>query len=171
MTTNYTQKIVLLVALSVLLTACSSDNTDLQNYINEVKQRPGRPIEPIPKLSPLPIFKYPEGDVRRSPFKPVNVHKTDQFAPDQKRKKQPLEMFPLDALKFVGTLKEGNVIWALIKEPDNQVLRVRIGDYMGQNYGRVIAIKEDMLKLEESLQDAGKWQKKVTTINLDTGKE
>lgn len=165
------KKIVLFSAFSLLLTSCSGDNTDLQNYINEVKQRPGRPIEPIPKLSPLPIFKYPDNDPRRSPFKPVSMHRTDQMAPDQNRKKQPLEMFPLDALKFVGTLKEGSVIWALIKEPDSQVLRVRVGDYMGQNYGRVISIKEDTIKLEESIQESGKWQKKLTTINLDTGKE
>lgn len=165
-----TANIILLSFLSLLLASCIGDNSDLRKYINDVKQRPGKPIEPIPTLAPLPIFKYPENDNRRSPYKPVDLKKrSDQFAPDKNRKKQVLEVFPLDALKFVGTLQEGSVIWALIKQPDGQITRVRIGDYMGLNYGRIIAIQADVIKLEETIKDSGTWEKRVTTLNLDKG--
>jgi len=166
------KKAFFISSLALMLPACSGDDTDLQNYINDVKHRPGRPIEPIPKLAPLPIFKYPENDVRRNPFKPMDIKKrSDENAPDKNRKKQPLELYPLDALKFVGTLKQGNTVWALIKQPNKQVTRVRIGDYIGQNYGRVISIKDSTIKLEESIKDTGTWEKRITTLNLDTGKE
>lgn len=162
---------VILGTLSLFLSACSGDNSDLVKYINDIKSRPAKSIEPIPRFAPLPKFKFPENDQRRSPFKPV-VHRknVDQYAPDQKRIKQPLEAFPLDALKFVGILEQGSVIWALIKQPDMQISRVRVGDYMGQNYGRIIVIKRDLIKLEETVKDTGTWEKKITTINLDTGK-
>lgn len=72
---------------------------------------------------------------------------------------------------MIGTLKKDNEIWALIRQPDGQISRVRVGDYMGQNYGRIILIKNDLIKLEETVQKSGTWEKQSTTINLDTGKQ
>ncbi len=157
--------------LSALTSGCSGDNDDLQQYINEIKRRPPKTIEAIPKFAPLPIFKFPENDVRRSPFKPVDLKKrNEQFAPDKNRKREPLESFPLDAIKFVGILKQGNETWALIREPDSQIVRARVGGYMGQNYGRIMSINEDTIKLEETIKNSGTWEKVTTTLKLDTGK-
>lgn len=156
--------------IALLCTACTGDNSDLSNYINDIKNRPGAPIEAIPKFAPLPVFKFPENDSRRSPFKPIDVKKTDQYAPDQKRVKQPLEAFPLDGLKFVGILKEGSQLWALISTPSKKVVPVKVGNYMGLNYGRIISIKSNEIKLEETVKNAGTWEKHITTIHLDTGK-
>ena len=156
--------------ISMLLAACSVDNAELYRYINQIKTRPSRPIEPIPQFSPLPIYKFPDNDGRRSPFRPVDQKKRgDLLAPDSNRKKQPLEVFPLDALRYVGLLKEQNQVWALIQQPDKQVTRIAIGDYMGQNYGKVIEIKENFIKLQETVKITGKWENQTTTINLTAG--
>lgn len=165
---NY--KLLILVAL--LLVSCSDDNQDLSNYIKQIKQKKVRELEPIPNFTPLTGFKFPENTNRRNPFKPTNQRKTvDLQAPDKHRAKQPLEAFPLDSLKFVGTLKQDNEIWALIKEPSTQITRVRVGDYMGQNYGRIILIRNDVMKLEETVKGpSGAWEKHVTTLELNTGK-
>ncbi len=158
------------VLLSLLLSACADDKSELYRYINDIKTRPSRAIEKIPQFSPLPNYKFPDNDNRRSPFKPVDVKKrNDAFAPDSKRLKQPLEAFPLDALKFVGTLKERDQVWGLIKQPDQQIIRVKLGDYMGQNYGKVIEIKNDHIKVEETVKVSGAWEKQTTTINLYLG--
>ncbi len=163
-------RVLLVILFSLLLISCSGDNSDLVKYINDIKARPPMKIEPIPQFAPLPIFKFPENDNRRNPFKPIDQKKrTDLFAPDQKRPKQPLEAFPLDALKFVGTLKEGSEVWALIKRPDLQINRIRVGQYMGQNYGRVVLIKNDSIQLEETVKNSGTWEKHITTIKLYTG--
>src|SRR5580704_2249168 len=91
----------IVVFFSLLLSACSGDNSDLVKYINDIKARLPMKIEPIPQCAPLPLFKFPEHDNRRNPFKPIDQQKrTDLFAPNQKRIKQPLEAFPLDSLKF-----------------------------------------------------------------------
>ena len=156
--------------IALLCTACTGDNSDLSSYINDVKSRPVTPIEAIPKFAPLPIFKFPENDDRRSPFKPVEVKKMDQYAPDQKRLKQALEAYPLDGLKFVGILKQGNELWALILDPEKKVVPVKVGNYMGLNFGKIISIKSNEIKLEETTRNSGTWEKKITTIQLDAGK-
>lgn len=165
-------KNIVISLLPLLLNACSGDNSDLVKYINDTKARQVKHIDPIPQFASLPIFKFPENDNRRSPFKPVEQKKReDLYAPDQKRIKQPLEDFPLDALKFVGTLKQETEIWALIKQPDKQITRIRIGEYMGQNYGRVVGIKNDLIQLDETIKNSGTWEKHRTTIDLYTGKQ
>lgn len=164
-------KSLLISVLALVLCACSNGNSDLTKYIQEVKARPSHVVEPIPQFAPLPTYKFPENDNRRSPFKPVELKKRiDIYAPDQKRMKQALEAYPLDALKFVGTLKQQNDVWALIKLPDKQIVRIKVGDYMGENYGHVILIKDNLIKLEETTKASGEWEKRITTINLDTGK-
>ena len=168
---NKTAKEALFITIiSILISACTGDNSDLVKYITDVKSRHGIPIEPIPKFSPLPVFRFPENDTRRSPFKPVEHQKQDLYAPDQKRVRQPLEAYPLDALKFVGILKEDNILWALIKNPEKKIIPVKVGNYMGLNYGRIIAIKNNEIKLEETVKDSGTWAKRVTTLHYDTGK-
>ena len=159
-----------LVSLILLCSACTGDNSDLENYINDVKSRPGPPVEAIPKLVPLPKFRFPENDTRRSPFKAMDIKNPNQDAPDQTRVKQPLEAFPLDALKFVGILKQDNQLWALINNPQKKVIPVKVGNYMGLNYGRIISITNNEIKLEETVKNSGTWEKHITIIHLYTGK-
>lgn len=167
---NHTRP-VLISLLLIVLTACSGDNNDLSQYIHSVKMRKTRAILPIPTFAALPGFKFPEDDNRRNPFKPTSQKKlVDPFTPDQRRVRQVLEAYPLDSLKFVGTLTQDHQIWGLIKQPSSQISRVRVGDYMGQNYGRISVIKNNSIKLEETIKSAsGAWEKHMTTLELYTG--
>lgn len=156
------------VFLSLLLCACSSSEDELTRYIHRVKSRPPKPIEPIPEFKPLAKFEFPVDDKRRSPFKPVTEEGQDLFSPNTKRPKQPLEAFPLDALQFVGLLKQGHLVWALISQPSGLVTRVKVGDYLGKNYGQVTEIKENTMVIEETVQVAGRWEKRKITIDMHT---
>lgn len=154
----------------VMLIACSSSGEkELDNYIQTVKARKARPIEPIPSYIPHSKFAYPETDHRRDPFKQKELvtDDPDQFAPDITRPKAPLEAFPLDALKFVGILQQGPHIWGLVSLPTGEIVRVRPGDYMGKDYGKIIRITQTTLVLEERIRVSGKWQKKETVFNLN----
>lgn len=166
-------KLLLSMLLILSLSACVEDNYDLVQYIHEVKERKSPPIPQIPNFEPLPVYKFPDNGKRRNPFNPLNQKKptADPYAPDQKRIRQPLESYPLDALKFVGEIKQSGTVWGLIKQPDSQIVRVRVGDYMGQNYGRIKAIKSNSILLEETIKGtSGKWEKQITTLELFTGK-
>lgn len=162
-----------LFLISLALTACTDDNYDLIQYIHSIKRRVSPPIEAIPNFAPLPVFKFPEESNRRNPFKPTSVKKQtiDPYAPDQKRIKEPLESYPLDALQFVGILKQGADVWGLIKQPNGQIVRVKVGNYMGQNYGQIKSIKTNVIQLDETVRgSSGKWEKQITSLELFSGK-
>lgn len=158
----------IILSASVLLVAGCSNDEDLNQYIHKIKSRPARKIDPIPEFKPLPKYEYPEKMVRRNPFKVFQTKsKFDVAAPDKNRKKQPLEAFPLDSLKFVGLLERDHAVWALIQQPNGSISRIQSGEYMGQNYGRVLKITQDSIRLEETVKMAGKWEKKITNIQLN----
>lgn len=155
------------VLLTLLLSACDDSDENLSRYILKVKNRPLKPIEPIPSFKPIPIFVFPESDNRRNPFKAMQVSsQADKFAPNMNRLKQPLEAFPLDALKFVGLLKQGNLVWGLISQPGGLVTRIKVGDYMGQDYGQVVQINDQSIRIEETQLMSGRWHKKTVTFQL-----
>ena len=58
-------------------------------------------------------------------------------------------------------MKEGNQLWALIRDPEKKVVPVKVGNYMGLNYGRIISIKSNEIKLEETLRTSGTWEKHI----------
>jgi len=163
-----TKTSLVLLLYTVLLVGCSSDDSELGHYIYEIKSRPAKAIEAIPEFQSPPKFAYPENDTRRSPFKPIVAERPteDISAPNPLRPKQSLEAFPLDALKFVGVIKEGTTVWALITQPNGMVARVKAGDYMGKNYGRINSIDSNTITLEETVQTAGKWEKKIISLKL-----
>jgi type IV pilus assembly protein PilP len=169
---NKLLRIISFVLCPILLLACGSNNDSLDKYIDSIKAKPPVAIEPLPAFAPVPLFNYPESINRRDPFKQPDIaKKVDLSAPNPNRKKQPLEMFPLDALKFVGTLKQENLVWGLILQPNGRLTRIKPGDYMGQNYGKVLVIKESGIKLQELVKSQGKWEKQFITLNLNVSKE
>lgn len=159
---------VTVIFVSLLLAGCgSSDDSELTRYIDSVKSKGARPIAPIPVFEPLEKFSYPENEERRNPFKPIAIeNQSDVAAPNINRPKQPLEAFALDSLKFVGVLELGRTKWALIRQSNGMVSRVRPGDYMGKHYGQVLKISNDTIDIEETVQVNGLWEKKKITMNM-----
>lgn len=158
------------IGLLVLISACASEQGDLQAYIAETKGRPPAPIEPIPPIQVSDEFEYRE-DGLRDPFLGAKPDRTandsDTPKPDPDRRKQPLERYPLDTLKMVGNLVRQGKNWALVQDPEGIVHRVSPGDYLGQNDGRVSLIKEDEIQLDELLADgAGGWIQREAQISL-----
>lgn len=74
-----------------------------------------------------------------------------------------LENYGLDTLEFVGTLSSDKSI-GLIKTPDFGVLKIKVGEYMGKNNGKVIAINTSSIVLQEKLLRNGLWKNKKTVL-------
>ncbi|MGB5256136.1 MAG: pilus assembly protein PilP [Woeseiaceae bacterium] len=151
-------KNVLLVALStVLLSACAGDMDDLDQYINEIKARPGGRIEPLPEITPYEIFTYvADAQGLRSPFVPDTPQasgSTGGTRPDLDRSREYLESFPLDSLGMVGTLYIGETMYGLVRTSDGLIHRVVPGNYLGQNDGRITEISESEIALVEIISD------------------
>ncbi|MGY6275823.1 pilus assembly protein PilP [Methylomonas sp. MgM2] len=164
------------LAFAFFLTACSSDDmTDLHEYIQEVKVRPKGAIEPLPEIKIVEGFIFkPEG--LRDPFRPTEVTLEESGAsvagysgirPDTQRRKEELEAFSLDTLRMVGTLTDQLGLWGLVKTKDGTIHSVQVGNYMGQNYGRIVRIAEDRIELMEIVPDKpGTWREQQATLAL-----
>jgi len=141
------------------LTACGGDMDDLDQYVNEVKARPGGRIEPLPEITPYEIFTYvADAEGLRSPFAPElpeigTSSGRNGTRPDADRNREFLEQFPLDTLRMVGTLQLGESNFGLVQTSDGLIHRVIPGNYMGQNDGRIIEIKESEIELIEIISD------------------
>ena len=138
--------------------ACSQDVSDLQTFISETKSKHVGSVKPIPQFKPYESFSYSAGDLRDPFVATVDLEdddgtKTSLLNPDSTRPRQPLEVFPLDTLSMVGILEQNEQLWGLIKDPQNVVHRVQIGNYMGQSEGRIIEINESAIFLVEIVPD------------------
>ncbi len=170
---NYTSLWSVFVAIALLLIGCSSDNTDLQTYIREVKSRPAGKISSVPEFKPYETFAFNDADIR-DPFSIVmndtdNANANLDFAliPDINRNKEALEEYPLDTLHFVGHLEKDGERWAIITSPDHLVYRVRVGNHLGTNYGEIVAINETQIDIKEIIQDGlGGWIEREAALSL-----
>lgn len=160
----------------ILLAGCGNDDfSDLNRYISEVKARPKGPIEPLPEIKVVEPFIFkPEG--LRDPFRPLeqteqadgaDVGTGSGIKPDTSRRKEELEAFSLDSLRMVGTVVMKSGLWGLIKASDGTIHRVRVGNYMGKNYGKIIRISNDKIELTEIVPDKpGSWREQSASLAL-----
>jgi type IV pilus assembly protein PilP len=154
-------RMLLLAAGALLLAACQQDTRDLQEYIQQVKARPGGDIEPIPSIEPHEPYLYPGHE--RSPFDSSVIARPLPAPPagvpgtaliDVSRPREPLESFPLDSLRMVGSLEQEGVRYALVRTPDRTIQSVTAGNYMGQNHGRILQVTPREILLVEVVPDA-----------------
>ena len=166
-------RILPVILVPLLLSACGGDNLDdLRTYAQEVKARKHRGIEPLPEIKPHETFLYQASDLR-DPFEPAPFAVAAANAPangprpDMDRRREPLEEFPLDTLRMVGTLDRKQERWGLVQAKDGTVHRVKTGNYIGQNYGKIVAISEEEIGLVEIVPDGlGGWTERKASLAL-----
>lgn len=166
--------VVLAAAVVLALSGCQRDSSDLEQYIEEVKARPGGDIEPMPTVEPHEPYLYPGHD--RSPFDSTVIASPLPADPvgipgdvdvDFDRPREPLESYPLDSLRMVGSLEQEGVRYALVRTPDRTIQSVTAGNYMGQNFGRITEISPQSIRLVEVVPDAfGGYMERENSIAL-----
>ena len=170
------KRLLLPIAAAVLAASCSSEIDELKTFVRDSEKGLPRRIEPLPPVKPFEPFTY-EGFDLPDPFKPRKRAPPKEgggggLAPDLNRRKEPLEAFPLEQLKMVGTLSMGNDMFAIVRA-DKTLYRVKKGNYMGQNFGLITDVTEGEIKLKEIVQDsAGDWAERQSVLPLleETGK-
>lgn len=150
----------------------SSDFSDLDAYLNEVRLRPAGKIEPTPTFRSYPTFTYSAANLR-SPFsRQVRVdlagrqHGSRNVKPDLNRVKQYLEGFNIEQFEMVGTIANATGSFALLRGAGG-VHRLKVGDYLGRNDGRIVAISATQVDVVEIVPDGeGAWLERPRTIPL-----
>jgi type IV pilus assembly protein PilP len=159
---------------SILIYGCSGGEfEDLNRFVEESKQGLRGRVEPLPEIKQFEPFAYNAFDLP-DPFKPREMEVaggaagSTGLAPDPTRRKETLEAFPLESLKMVGTLERKRVRYALIKTPDNNLYKAKVGNYMGQNFGIITAVSETVVTLKEVIQDPanGGWSERSASLQL-----
>lgn len=170
-------RLVPLVAVLVLAGCGSSSQDGIHQWMAEQRAQTKPKIQPIPE----PKKFTPQAYTQEAAIDPFSSQKLTQalkreqtqstssaalLAPELARRKEPLESFPLDAVMMVGSLvKKGQPV-ALVKV-DNLLYQVHPGNYLGQNYGRIMKVGETEVVLREIVQDAaGEWTERTATLQL-----
>ncbi len=167
---------IILIGLS--LAACSfGEQEDLQRWMTEQRNATKPTVAPLPepkKFSPAPYNqanavepfsnqKLTQALKRESSKATANAQ---LVAPELNRRKEPLEAFPLDSMALVGNMSPKGRSVALVKV-DNLLYQVKVGSYLGQNYGKVTKVSETEVTLREIVQDAaGEWIERQANLQL-----
>lgn len=171
-----------ILIVCVPLAGCGGGSmADLRSYVAEIKTRPGTPIEDLPPIQPYVVYTYPcDGAIECvDPFEPFYLdppRPTDDgttavsdngISPNFDRNREELESYPLDALRMMGTLEKGEQFWAILRDPDTIIHRVQVGNFIGQNNGKITGISEDRIELLEIIPDGrGGWEERQAELAL-----
>lgn len=173
-------RILLLLPLLMLGACVSNDMSDLRQYVDEVLARKGGRIEPIPEIQPYEAYSYKSADKgMRNPFE-LFYGTREEVAQDEdaglteemerelrERNREELEQFELDSLRMVGTLEDKSTQWGIVLDPDGVVHRVKVGNYLGRNVGKILNIYEDRIELREIIRNSqGVWEERQAAIAL-----
>ena len=170
-TLSAVSKLVFVLVPGLVLTACAGDHDDLYAYIENTQAQKGGDIPALPDFVPAQSYTYVAGN-RRSPFLPDAPQRNASGVPSPELTNRPreyLEDFPLDTLRMVGTLDAParNARYGLVQDREGKVYRVAVGNYMGQNYGRILSITETEIRLMEVVPDRnGGYQERPASIGL-----
>ena len=165
--------IKMLGLVSVLLVGCSdAPDNDLRAWMSEIR----RQSHPVPvEVPPRPVleeFHY-QASGRLDPFDITKISaslvtelNTTGLQPDTRRSREPLESFPLDSLRLVGSIRRQGQVVALV-EAEKIIHQVHLGSHLGPDMGKVIAISEGAIEIEEVVQDVGNtWAKRRARLVL-----
>lgn len=167
------KKSVILIPCLLLASGCGEERFgDIKTWMQENTQNLRGKVEPLPELKSYQPLAYGAFDLPD----PFNKSKMDvvknksgggALAPNLNRPKETLEAYDLEKLKMVGTLQQGKDMSALIKSPDGNLYRVKVGSYMGQNFGMITTITESEVVLKEIVEDSGgDWVERTGTLLL-----
>jgi type IV pilus assembly protein PilP len=167
--------VVPLCAVLALLSACTAETEELQQWIDMQRRevRPSvTPLTPPKKFDPQAYSSTQAVE----PFSPqkltvalkleARAQPNSLLASEMTRRREPLEAFPLDSMSMVGSVSKQGKPFALLRV-DSLLYQVKAGDYLGQNYGRITKITETEIALREVIQDAaGEWIERPAVLQL-----
>lgn len=167
-------RLIGLMACAAALSACSGEQEELQAWMEQQKRevKPSvQPLSPPKKFDPQPYLSS-------AGVEPFSIQKltvaikqearqpSSLLAAEVNRRREPLEAYPLDSMTMVGSVVKQGRQYALLRV-DNLLYQVKVGDYLGQNYGKITKITETDVSLREIVQDAaGEWIERSGALQL-----
>jgi type IV pilus assembly protein PilP len=165
---------------AVALSGCGDGGVqEVRQWMDDVRKQTPVRVQKLPEPKKFTPFTY-GGKNEIDPYSPAKLsaalaklqaNSNSAIKPDLERRKEPLEAYPLDALKMVGTLEKPGLSYALI-QVDKSVFQVKVGNYIGQNFGMITKITDTEVELKEIVRDAaGEWTERKAKLELQENKK
>ena len=158
----------------LLLQGCVDDQDELQQWMEQQKREVKPSVEPLS----APKKFIPQAYAALTGVEPFSTQKltvalkqearqpNSLLAAEINRRKEPLEAYPIDSMSMVGSVVRSGRPYALLRV-DNLLYQVKPGDYVGQNYGKIMKISETDVAFREIVQDAaGEWIERMSALQL-----
>jgi type IV pilus assembly protein PilP len=163
------------VGVAVLgLVGCGDSKTELQQWM-EQQQRDIKPsVSPLQapkKFTPQPYLAARSVEPFSTQKLKVTVDQNNRqlnalLASEMNRRKEPLEAFPLDSITLVGSVNQFGRREALLRV-DRLLYKVKVGEYIGQNNGRIKEITETSVTFRELVFDSsGEMVERMSSLQL-----
>ena len=156
------------------LAACGGEQQELAQWMDQQRKEVKPDVQPIA----APKKFDPQAYLAADAVEPFSTQKltvaikqearqpNSLLSAEVNRRREPLEAYPLDSVSMVGSVNKLGKPFALLKV-DKLLYQVKLGDYLGQNYGKIIKITETDVSLREIVQDAsGEWTERISSIQL-----
>ena len=182
---RYIRLTIVVLAILGVAGCVSSDMSDLEKQVSKIMSKPGGRLEPLPEIKPYEAYVYESGKLEaRNPFKrfyvveqslaieesegPVDDGLTEEMRNEiQNRNREELERFELDSIKMVGTLQNEDNHWGIVLDPGGVVHRVKTGNYIGLNIGKITSIEEEQIEVREIIKDnSGRYGERKALLPL-----
>ena len=182
---RYIRLTIVLLAILGVAGCVSGDMSDLEKQVSKIMSKPGGRLEPLPEIKPYEAYVYESGKSEaRNPFKrfyvveqslaieesegPVDDGLTEEMRNEiQNRNREELEGFELDSIKMVGTLQNEDNNWGIVIDPGGIVHRVKTGNYIGLNIGKITSIEEEQIEVREIIKDnSGRYGERKALLPL-----
>lgn len=162
-----------LISLCLSIAACGGDGMDdLRTFVDQAYADKKPDIEPLPPIRPFTPYEYAASE-QNDPFSRANILGDAEQAlsnQDVDRVREPLEEYPLDALRMVGTMTKDDKPYVIVKTATGTALLASVGNYMGQNNGQILEISPErqLVTLSERVRDsAGRWVTREVQVTVD----
>jgi type IV pilus assembly protein PilP len=169
---NYSKRWALII-LALLLASCQqASHDDIHAFITSNKEHPPGKIKPLKRYPPYKPYNYRAQQLRGPFTPPYDIEKkvfaaTSNVKPDVDRQKQRLESFDFSSLSMVGTVKQGDILWGLIRDPEGSIERVKTGYFLGKNNGKITDISNQSVDVIEIVSNGSEsWLERPNVISL-----
>lgn len=167
-------KINLLSTIFIIMTilvviSCGRDynQSQVMREINKMKKSIVPPkTDTNASVFVLQKYEADEAIKLKSPFE------SNQSMTNTVKSNKPLLNFPLDALRFVGTLSKDNKIQAYVLTPDNKIFMTSVGDIIGSQHAKVVQIDNQQIRiLLQEIEPGKPMKQQIITLEIKGGQK
>ncbi len=172
---SFLSRFIVLVSILMLAACGEIEQNELEEWMQEQRKLTPSTIASVTAPKVFVSASY-EAFAADDPFDELKLKRvldrlrvgtnSSAMKPDLSRKRDVLESYPLDAIKMVGFMMQKSKPTAILSA-SGVLFNAVLGEYIGQDFGKIVGITEQEVSFKELVQDAsGVWVKRDSKLPL-----